>query len=745
MKICNYFFLLIMLIGSINLPAQTALIKGTVSGLNAASDQLKKEKLPFATIYWIDHGNATTADKNGKFSIKFDGNEALKLVASFVGYKSDTLLIKPGQNDIDFVLISNATLDAVEIKEKVDDYISRLKPIKTEIITETGLQKLACCNLSESFERTATVDVGYSDAVSGAKRIQMLGLSGIYSQILMENIPAVRGLSASHGLTYIPGSWMHSIQVSKGTSSVTNGYESITGQINVEYKKPETNKEPLFLNIYGNSDGRIETNLNSTIKISDRWSTMLLGHGSYYGLMADRNKDSFLDSPKSWTANFMNRWQYEVEGKMHIQFGIGYLQDNKKGGQKEFQMADEVMKPNYYGIGVDAKQYSGFLKTGFFIDEQGHSSLGIVSSYNRYELNSFYGLNDYDGIQNSAYLNLIYQSFIVNTNHKFSTGASFMYDDYHEILKDSAFKRTEYVPGVFFQYSYTYPEKLSLIVGLRGDYNSQYGFFFTPRIHIKYDINDKLTLRASAGRGYRSPNVIAENTSLLASSRKIMLESDTKAEEAWNYGLNITKEFLMTETLKASLGADFYHTTFVNQMIVDLDRDPQKVIFYNLDGRSYSNSLQIDGMIQPFRGFEITLAGRYNDVKRTFDGQLREAPYVSRFKGLMTLSYATKFEKWRFDVTGQFNGKSRLPNTDSNPEPHNRAHYSKEYFILHAQITKKFKYIDIYLGAENITNYMQHHPIVSADDPFGKYFDASMIWGPVMGTTIYAGLRLTIK
>ncbi|HOH83550.1 MAG TPA: TonB-dependent receptor, partial [Bacteroidales bacterium] len=563
MKICNYFFLLIMLVGSICLSAQTSVIKGTVSGLTAASDQLKKEKLPFATIYWINRGTSTTADKNGKFSIQFDGKEASKLVASFVGYKSDTILIRQGQNDIDFVLISNATLEAVEIKEKVDDYVSKLKPIKTEIITETGLQKLACCNLSESFERTATVDVGYADAVSGARRIQMLGLSGIYSQLLTENFPAVRGLTSSYGLTYIPGAWMHSIQVSKGTSSVTNGYESITGQINVEYKKPETNKEPLFLNVYGNSDGRFEANLNSTIKINDRWSTMLLGHGSYFGFMTDKNKDSFLDTPKSWTANFMNRWQYEVEGKMHVQFGIGYLQDNKQGGQSGYYGSDEQQKPFFYGIGMDAKQYSAFVKTGFFVGDHGHSSLGIIGSFNRYEMNSFYGMNTYDGIQNSGYFNLIYQSIILNTNHKFSTGGSFMLDDYRETLNDSVFKRTEYVPGLFFQYSYTYPEKLNVIVGLRGDYNSQYGIFFTPRVHVKYDITDKLTLRASAGRGYRSPNIIAENTSLLASSRKIVLESDIKAEEAWNYGLNITKEFLLTETLKASLGADFYHTAFV--------------------------------------------------------------------------------------------------------------------------------------------------------------------------------------
>lgn len=738
-------FILVLFQICFRISAQNVIIKGTVSGITNSGNKIVNERLPFANVYLSDQKTVTTAGKNGEYAIEFQAGDGKKLIASYVGYKSDTVQIKPGQNSINFTLLSDATLNTVEIKEKVDDYISRLKPIKTEVITESGLQKLACCNLSESFERTATVDVGYADAVSGAKRIQMLGLSGIYSQILIENIPAVRGLTSTYGLTFIPGSWMHSIQISKGTSSVINGYESVTGQINVENKKPESNKEPLFFNLYGNSDGRIEANLNSTIKVNDRWSTMLLAHGALNPFMSDRNKDSFLDIPKSWTGNFMNRWVYDKNGKTHIQFGVGYLQDSKDGGQKEYYKADDTLKQDYYVIGIDFKQYSAFVKTGFFLGSDGFESVGMVGSFNRVELDSRYGLNTHDGVQNSAYLNVIYQSMFGNTNHKFSTGASFMYDNYSQYLNDSAFYTTAYVPGAFFQYTYTYPEKLNLVIGVRADYNSDYGFFFTPRIHLKYDINDKFTIRASAGRGYRTPNVIAENTSILASSRKIILEGRLAAEEAWNYGINITKEFLMTETLKASLGADFYRTDFINQVIIDLDRSPQEVVFYNLDGRSYSNSLQIDGMIQPFRGFEITLAGRYNDVKRTINGTLREAPYVSRYKALMTLSYATKFEKWKFDVTLQFNGKSRLPDTDSNPEPYNRPHYSKEYLILYAQITKKFKHIDIYAGAENITNYMQHHPIVASTDPFGKYFDASMIWGPIMGRTFYAGIRLTLK
>jgi len=703
------------------------------------------EKLAFANVFWEGSGNASTTDKNGKFSIVYSGSGSLKLVASYVGYQSDTLLVEPGSSHVDFILVSNATLQTVEIKEKVDNYISKLKPIKTEVISSEGLQKLACCNLSESFEQTATVDVGYADAVSGAKRIQMLGLSGVYSQMMMENIPMVRGLSSSYGLTYIPGSWMHSIQVSKGTSSLINGYESITGQINVEYKKPETNKEPFFFNLFGNSDGRFEANMNSTIKIDDKWSTMILAHGAYNGFMIDLNKDGFLDVPKSWTANFLNRWEYEMEGKGHIQFGIGYLQDDKQGGQKQYYKSDAAERPDYYRTQINSKQYSAFLKAGLFFGENGYKSLGIVSSFTRTELNSLYGIKKYNGDQNSAYLNLIYQSIFGNTNHKFSTGGGITYDGFSQSLTDSAFATDEIVPGAFFQYTYSFPEKLNVIAGIRADYHSLHGFFFTPRLHVKYDVTGSFIIRASAGRGYRSPQVIAENTGILASARNIIIEEKLKYEEAWNFGINFTKDFMIGEDRKLSFGMDYYYTRFVNQIVLDLDRSPQMAVFYNLKGLSYSNSVQADFSIQPLKRFDITLAGRYNDVKKNFDGKTMEAPYVSKFKGLLTLSYATRFEKWKFDVTAQYNGRARLPDTDSNPEPYYRPGYSKGYFMLHAQITKRFKYIDIYAGAENITNFMQHHPIVAADDPFGNYFDASMVWGPVMGVSAYAGLRLTIK
>ena len=746
----NYKFLIFIIISAVMLIhmssyGQNKLIRGTVKGIHNEGEHNDTEPLAFANVYWVNTTSGVSTDINGKFVITKPEKDDLKLVVSYVGFKSDTISVAPNQNQLNIVLKPNSELSEVVIKDENGNYISKIKPIKTEVITTDGLQKLACCNLSESFEGTATVDVGYSDAVSGAKRIQMLGLSGIYSQLLTENMPAVRGLSSAYGLSFIPGSWMQSIQISKGTSSVINGYESITGQINVEYKKPEHTSDRLFINLYGNSDTRAEANIISSHKINDNWSTMILANGAYNGLRIDHNMDSFLDIPTGWSANILNRWSYEKAGKMHMQFGINVLEDKKFGGQTDYYNAGETEKQKFYHIGIENRHYTAFLKSGFYFGHEPYKSLGIVATGNRHEMYSDFGLNSYKGIQNSGYLNLIYQSVFGNTNHKFSTGASFMYDDYNESLNDSAFKRVEYVPGGFFEYTYTYPEKLSVILGFRADYNSHYGTFITPRIHLKWNVTDLFVIRASAGRGYRTANIIAENTSVLASSRTRFIAGDLKPEIAWNYGLNFTKEFLITEKRKASIGMDFYRTDFENQVIIDFDKDPQQVLFYNLDGRSYSNSVQLDGMIQPFDGFEITLAGRYNYVMKTINGAFVESPYSSRFKGLLTLSYATRFDKWKFDVTSQFNGKMRLPSTETNPEAYRRDNYSKPYFMLYAQITKKFKRIDIYAGVENITNYRQPNPIIAADDAFGTYFDASMIWGPIMGRTVYAGLRLTIK
>ena len=703
--------------------------------------------LPYANIHWLGTQLGTVADDDGRFTLKKPDAAQPKLVVSFVGYLNDTVLIPDNQTSVEIVLLKGSQLGQVEVKERMaGSFISSVKPIKTEVITTAGLQKLACCNLSESFENNATVDVGFSDAVTGAKQIQMLGLAGVYSQLMVENIPFTRGLGSAFGLTYIPGTWMESIQISKGTSSVVNGYESTTGQINAEFRKPwDTDK--FFLNVYGNNEGRLEVNTHASKVIQDdKLSTMVLAHASTQMSRIDMNHDGFLDQPLSKQINVSNRWSYEKHGVTESKFGVNFLYDERNGGQLIGMNTDEAIANGHYVMKVITKRAQVYDKTGFIFKNMTNTSLGLIFSGLYHEQESVFGRSDYNARQLGFYGNAIFQSQIGNPAHTYNAGVSLMYDDFDESFRDTTFNRIESVPGVFAQYTYNPDDKLSLIAGIRVDHHNKYGTIVTPRFHFKANLFGHTVLRGSVGKGYRSAAVLAENSGMLLSSRQLVFREDFRMEEALNYGLNITQTIPLSEKRDLVLSADYYRTDFVNQVIIDLDQSADRIVIYNLDGQSYSNSFQFNAEAGLFERFDVTAAYRLNDTRVTTAGELRERPLVSRHKGLLTLSYATRFEKWKFDFTGQYNGKTRLPLGIS--FPHDSGYdngFSPDYITIHTQVTRKFKKWDAYLGVENLTGYTQKHPILGYDAPFDPGFDAGVIWGPLLGRMVYAGIRYAIK
>lgn len=459
----------------------------------------------------------------------------------------------------------------------------------------------------------------------------------------------------------------------------------------------------------------------------------------------DQNNDGFLNIPLSNQINIMNRWNYSNEDKIHAQFGFIVLDESRKGGQIDFDFKEPAGMQDYYGINVDTRIYRLFGKIGFLFPDKPYKGFGFITSATLFDQNSFFGLNNYSGNQFSYYANVVYQTIFKTTDHKISTGVNVNYDRIREVFNDDIYNREEIVPGIFGQYTYTLPDKLTAIAGIRFDYHNQFGLLVTPRVHFRYDLGEHTTLRGSAGRGYRSASVFTENTGIFASSRALIFLERFRIEEAWNYGLNLRRDFHLNQQRELTINLDFYRTDFVNQIIADIDQDISAVYLYNLDGRSYSNSFQMELSAEPVERFDVTLAFRLNDVRATYNSELLEVPLTSRFKGLLTLSYATKFNKWVFDFTGQLNGQSRLPDTKMNPEEYSRPEYSPVYPIIHAQISRRFKNFEIYAGSENITNYVQKNPIIASDDPFGDYFDASMVWGPLIGRTIYSGIRFTIK
>ncbi|CAG4990523.1 Vitamin B12 transporter BtuB [Dyadobacter sp. CECT 9275] len=717
-------------------------IKGTVN------EQVQGTIRPItgANVYWAGTTHATTTDSSGEFILPRSIVSDL-LVVSFVGFMSDTIQVG-AESELEIVLQNDRALKEVTVRGSATS-IDRLSPHQTEIITTRALAKAACCNLSESFETNASVSVSYSDAVTGAKQIQMLGLNGTYIQTNVENIPSIRGLASTFGLNFVPGTWIQSIDIGKGAGSVVNGYESMTGQINVELQKPDT-REKLYLNTYVNSFGRAEINLSLAHQLNEKWSTALLTHGSTLRNRMDQNRDHFLDLPLYNQINAVNRWKYQSKNWM-AQFGVKALYEDRLGGQTNFRR-DLKGSDTVYGFGAKVGRYEVFSKIARLFPDQPYRGLGFILSGSVYDSKSYFGLKNYDGRQKTFYGNLIYQSIIGNTNHTYKTGLSYLLDNYDEKFSTISLARNESVPGAFFEYTYNHLDKFILVAGGRADFHNIYGTQWTPRLHLKYNLTEGTTVRASAGKGFRVANPLAEYYGNLVSARTVIFQEKLKPETSWNYGASITQDF-NPGAVKGNFIVDFYRTNFENQLIANLE-DPRYIRFSNLSGKAYANSFQAEVNLTPIQRFDLKLAYRLFDVKQTItdtEGNENLLPkmMVSRDRLLFNAGYALPYDKWKFDATVQWNGKKRIPYMGEMHEHHGTqtnlvSTWAPSFFNINAQITRTFPKWDIYLGGENLNNFRQKNPIMAAAEPFGSRFDAGMAWGPVTGRMIYAGIRYKI-
>ena len=711
----------------------------------------KYEPLKSASVYWLGTNKGTLSDSTGVFSLEKEDNET-KLVISYVGFVSYTVDIKE-QKQLMVVLATNGKLSEVVVTSKFNStYASLLNPIRTEIMTGRELLKAACCNLSESFETNPSVDVSYNDAVTGSKQIQLLGLSGIYTQLTVENLPGPRGLSTPLGLNSIAGPWIESIQLTKGTGSVANGFESIAGQINVELKKP-FNTDPLLANVYINSMGKTDLNLNYVQMINKDFSTGLFIHGDFLNNVVDENKDGFRDLPTGGQLAITNRYEFRSTKGVSSEFGFYLLNDKKVGGQNKFVPSLHKGTMAYYGLGINTERYELYGKIGYVFPQSKYKSVGLQLSTFNHQQNAYFGLTRYDGTQHNIYANLIYQSIISSTIHKFRTGISFVSDNYDESIRGLHYARVETVPGAFFEYTFTPNTKFSAVAGVRGDANNLFGNFFTPRLNLRYQPFKKTTIRASIGRGQRTANIFAENNAVFVSSRQINIipEAGVKGyglspEVAWNKGITIDQEFRMFEN-KADITIDYFRNDFVNQVVID-NRNPRVISFYNLvGGPSFSNSVQALLNFLATKAVAVKLAYRYFDVKQTKIDILLPRALIAKNRAFASADYSNK-KGWKFNWTATYTGPKPIPPTKVNPAPYKLASNSPSYWQMNTQLTKSFSHktpMDIYVGIENLTNFHQENPIIAADDPFGTYFDASLVWGPITGRMYYIGWRMKLK
>jgi outer membrane receptor protein involved in Fe transport len=733
----NIFFALLGIL--FLLPVFGQKVKGVVV------DRQNGQPIPGVNVVWEGTTNGTASGIDGSFSLSLHQNLPHTLVFSFVGYATVQLAVEEiSGKPLEISMAPSVDIDAVEIRSSRSTFsMSAAGTLNAEQINRGVLRKAACCNLSESFGATASVDVVMNDAVTGSRKIQMLGLEGVYVQNLFEGIPFARGLSNVMGFDGIPGPWINNIQLTKGIGSGVNGYESMTGQINLEFLPPDDAEERVHADLFASNQGRYEANVIYNKLISKRWSTAFFAGGATQQREMDQNNDRFLDMPLRDGIKLMNRWQYAGK-RLQARFVARYSTEERTSGELGYQRGEQAGSAKLYGFGLDFEEAEFMTKLAFLSEKRLDRSLGILAAYTYTDVGAFFGDNRYSGTEHNARINSIFETrFSRFSDHSIRAGLHFQYDDFAEAYRDSAFSRTELVPGAFAEYTYSRP-RFTAVFGARNDYHNLFGNQLSPRVHLKYDFRPLTTVRATLGRGFRAPNAYADQLGLLATSRTVRVLDTPQAESSWNTGLSFLHKVELFGR-EAFFNVDYYYTTFENQLVVDRDEDPQLLLFYNLDGRSTAHSVQGDFQAEPFRGLGVKLSYKYQEVQVDYQGGSLEKPLIPRHRALFNVGYTTASGHWYFDLTANYYSSQRLPGTESNPPAQQLGSLGQSYYLLNGQITRIFDHFEVYVGAENLNNFIQTNAIIDAENPFGPYFDASMIYGPLNGRMFYAGVRLTLK
>ncbi len=733
---------------------------GTVHYTDPKGDS---ENLPFAQVYYVEQESLLECDADGRFEASV--KPGATLIATYVGYTRDTVVVAEGMSAADFYLRGGNTLEEAVATARQSG-LQRLSQIKTEAIGTSGIHKMACCNLAESFENTASVSVGYSDAITGARQIKLLGLSGVYTQMQDEKIPVMRALSSTFGFNYVPGQWLESIYIAKGPSSVANDAGGISGQINLEHRKP-TSQTPLFVNLYGSSDNMYDATVGSALQISERLSTVLMTYASNSNSMMDHNGDGFRDDPKARQLNLTNRWLYLSPAGVEVRAGFKVVDDNRLGGQMSYtrEMASDAA-PAAWGSLIKNRLYNAYIKVGIPLNSDMTKSIAVIGSLNRYTSDAGFGVNTYDGTQNSRFINLIYHSDYNEHNSleiALTHSADFVNEDYERRAYGLAIageplkiNRDERETGLMGEYTYK-NDKFTLVAGTRLTFNNYYlRLLPVPRLTLKYSITPDLVVRGSAGIATHSPYAFADNYGVFSSNRRIsylphssdhLTELAMDLEVAGTCGGNITWYLPFGEEDASYLSVEYFRTDFSNQLYADMEWGPNTTMFYMT--RSATQTVQADFSADINEHFNALLTFRYTDPKvqkkvKEGDEWLKESvvrPMTGLYKGLINLQYKSNMSRWIVDFTAQINGPMRLPQFAAEAWD---MEYSPVYPMLYLQVTRKLPGLDIYGGVENITGFRQKEAIVGADDPFGADFDASAIWGPLMGRKFYLGLRYTL-
>ncbi len=695
----------------------------------------KIEALPNAGVF-LNGKLLGIADEQGRFLVK-SSNFGDTVTATFAGYQSANFIVgsaKIGQIILNPMLIQE--VDVIEVQEAIK---LSTKSLSLEYqINRKELRRAACCNLSESFENNPSIDVAFADAITGTKTIEMLGLSGKYIQTQIELIPFLRGIQVKRGWAYIPGTWVNSLQLTKGIGSVANGHESMSGQLNIELIKPMRDSGTV-VNVYFNQTGRSEFNVTNVYPLNPNWSTATLIHASGSTPEIDRNNDGFLDMSAGHLYSVLNRWQWLGKNGWEGQFGGRWVEDFQSGGQ-----LSNTEIPNPWRLRRDSRGGNFFAKLGLIWPSKPNNSLGFIANVNYQEMFANYGSRYVNAFQNGANVQAIFD-YLSQKGGGVKVGAQIYYDQYRLLAnpqyQDLAGDQLEINRALFAEYNWQPNERFNLLMGLRQDFHNLFGSRLSPRLHLRYAILPQTILRASTGSGFRSPQAWLENTELLASARQINLNQllpffhyRPNAEEAWNHGFSVQHQFKWNYR-PATLVLDYFYTYFNNRQIVDMDVNSYEFQIFSREKQSFSHSAMVQLDYELKRRMSLRVAYKFTNAITDFSISRLQDSFVSKHRGFIAWFYETR-NQWGFDLSLNWQGPKRLPINDRGDNQNT----SPSFALINTQIKKQWaKKLETYIGVENLLNFMQPNPIINPSHPFEQGFDATQIWGPIMGAIIFVG------
>lgn len=705
-----------------------SLITGLVA-LRAQKSQVINEKgegLAFSKIMMIGNGSQESilSDSLGYFSLS-EANLNQQIVIDAFGYQLDTFNVVA--LDSKYKLSSVTDLETLTVsKKKKGSSIMFAKTIQTENITEKELYKAACCNLAESFETNPAVDASFSDGATGTKTIKLLGLGGKYALLSVENMPRIRGNNLYNGLAAIPGSWVESIQILKGNSSVSNGFEGMSGQINTQLKGLDHAKSIQEINSYVNSLGRYELNGINQIVHTDKLKSAILWNHSSWANKIDQNNDGFYEMPGSNQQNLLLRTKFSPSNKIHNQINLSYNRSEKNGGSDLYK----------FNLNLNEQNYGLFGKSGIVLNDPG-KSIGLQYSYNEYAFNGKIGNKSIDSKSEELYLNLMHQSYINNTNHGIKMGVSYLKEKLNdEVVYDdvdsSYYRFSRSIIGAFIEYTGTLSDKDQLTVGLRTD---AYGndFYLLPRLNYKHSFNNNLVYRLGAGRAIKSNYFLAENYGSMINNRRVYgLGNLIDPEDSYSLFNSVWYKFKIGYR-EASLLVEHHYQDFNNRYLAHY-QDNALVIKQHKKATNQSFLVQFN--YEVFPGFDLKVAYKYNEQKAEDLGFNQNNLWLlPKNRSFINMSYETR-DNWIFNATLNRIGRQFLPPVNLSDIPVNNE--ITAFYKLGAQISKTHKRWRAYLGVENALNVRQENVWfgIESDSP-----EASISYLPPIGTVIHFGIN----